>query len=447
MTTQVLTQRAFGVVRVSRARDDARSPGDQRKRIEAACAGADLQLTDVAEELDVSGGATLAKRPGLLRAVEAVEAGEVEVVVVAYFDRLVRSLQVQAEVVDRIETAGGRVLTVDVGEVSNGTASKWLSSTFLGAVNEYHRRATAERTVDSKRDAVARGVAPFPRLPPGIRRRAEDRVLEQDPRTAPIVRDAFELRAGGASLSEVRDHLNTHGIKISHRSVHIMLGSRLYLGELRFGKFVNERALPAIVPADVWRRVQSTRASGGRKGKSERLLARLGILRCSGCGSRMVVHVRDAYRCPGRKDECAQPVVISARIAEGEVERATRELLAAAHGEASIAEQVIAAEAALERAEAERDSQVAALAGIAGDAVRAKLLELQATVDEAADQVAELRAAAGPTLTVSVDDWDKFTLDERRRLIRLAIDRALVAPANGLTGADRVTIVAREPLG
>ena len=36
-------------------------------------------------------------------------------VVVAYFDRLVRSLAVQAEVVERVEQAGGAILAVDVG--------------------------------------------------------------------------------------------------------------------------------------------------------------------------------------------------------------------------------------------------------------------------------------------------------------------------------------------
>ena len=38
-------------------------------------------------------------------------------IVAAYLDRIVRSLSVQAEVVTRVEAAGGRVLAVDVGEM------------------------------------------------------------------------------------------------------------------------------------------------------------------------------------------------------------------------------------------------------------------------------------------------------------------------------------------
>jgi DNA invertase Pin-like site-specific DNA recombinase len=81
-----------------------------------------MRLLDVIEELDASGGTPLAERKGLLRAVEMVEAGEADVVVVAFLDRLARSAAIQAEVVGRVEQAGGAILAVDVGQVTNGSA-------------------------------------------------------------------------------------------------------------------------------------------------------------------------------------------------------------------------------------------------------------------------------------------------------------------------------------
>ena len=51
-------------------------------------------------------------------AIAEVEAGKADTIVVAYFDRLVRSLRIQEEVLERVENAGGRVLAVDFGEVS-----------------------------------------------------------------------------------------------------------------------------------------------------------------------------------------------------------------------------------------------------------------------------------------------------------------------------------------
>src|SRR3954453_21196426 len=106
-------RRAIGIVRVSqtRGREGERfvSPEQQRDRIDTACARDGLTLLAVHEELDVSGGKPLADRPGLRAAVAAVEAGDAEVVASAYFDRLFRSLSTQAEVIDRIERAGGQV--------------------------------------------------------------------------------------------------------------------------------------------------------------------------------------------------------------------------------------------------------------------------------------------------------------------------------------------------
>src|SRR4051812_7979126 len=107
---QWMSRRAIGVVRVShvggREGDSFASPGEQRDRIKAICERDGLTLLRVIEELDVSGGTPLEERHGLREAIEAVEAGEADVIVAAYFDRLVRSLRVQGELVTRVEKAG-----------------------------------------------------------------------------------------------------------------------------------------------------------------------------------------------------------------------------------------------------------------------------------------------------------------------------------------------------
>jgi DNA invertase Pin-like site-specific DNA recombinase len=72
-------------------------------------------------EIDVSGKLPLSKRPGLLAAIEVIEAGRADQLVVAYFDRLVRSLKVQLEVIERVERAGGEIFALDHGRLTNGT--------------------------------------------------------------------------------------------------------------------------------------------------------------------------------------------------------------------------------------------------------------------------------------------------------------------------------------
>lgn len=406
-----------------------------------------FQLLHVHEEMDVSGGAALDKRPGLRAAVEAVEAGEADVIVAAYFDRLMRSLAVQAEVVQRGEAAGGAILTVDVGRVTNGSAGQWLSGTMLGAVAKYHRRATAERTVEAKQRAIERGVPPFPNLPPGLRRRPDGR-LEPHPGEAPVVAEAFNLRMAGATVMGVRRYLAEHGIRRSFHGVQAMLANRLYIGELRFGSYTpNLDACEAIVDRDTFNRVQRVRVSRGRRPKSDRLLARAGVLRCGTCGASMVVGTSKQsgklygfYRCPPTND-CERRVTVSAGIAEEAVVEAVQVALAGVEGTASIGDDAEAATVALERAQGALDAAIRAFSDVADEpAARERLAELREARDAARDHLDRLSAAEGPAVTVTAGDWDKLTLAERRALIVAVVERATVAPGRG---PDRVTVYLR----
>src|SRR6516162_879567 len=122
-------------------------------------------------EIDVSGKLPLSKRPGLLAAIEVIEAGRADQLVVAYFDRLVRSLKVQLEVIERVERAGGEIFALDHGKLTNGTAAQGR--------------------------AVARGVYPHPRIPVGYVR-GENGVLTVEPAAAKVVVQAFKRRDLGA---------------------------------------------------------------------------------------------------------------------------------------------------------------------------------------------------------------------------------------------------------
>jgi site-specific DNA recombinase len=417
------------------------SPSEQRTRIEEACARRKIELVETFEELDVSGGAVLERRHGLRRAVEMVEAGEAEFVVVAYFDRLVRSLKVQLEVTGRVELAGGKILAVDVGEIG-GSATATLTAQFLGAVSEYHRNVTAERTAEAKRRAIARGVPTFSKIPPGYRRR-EDGTLEPHPKDATTIAEAFRLRADGATVMEVRDHLKLHGIQRSFHGVQAILTSRIYLGELRFGELVNTASHPAIVDAETWGKVQRMRSPRGRRAKSERLLARLGILRCGTCGARMVVgsahHGKYAmYRCPPIGD-CPRRVSIGAEKAETTIVDALKQHLRGLTGSAGVGDATDQAGRDLEAAEAELNAAVEAFTGLEDvSAARERLLALREARDQARDRLNELQAAQAPAVTVTADDWEKATADEKRALIGALVARADVAPGRS---AERLSVV------
>jgi site-specific DNA recombinase len=439
--------RALGIVRVSQVKgregDSFASPAEQRERIAQACERDGMVLLKVVDELDVSGGTPLAKRAGLRGAVETIEAGAADVLVAAYFDRLVRSLKVQAEVVERVEAAGGRVLALDVGAVTNGTAGQWLSATLLGTVAEYYRRSSGERVGAAQARAVARGVPTYPNVPPGYVRGAGG-TLERDPRLAAVVADMFERRAAGATIGELRDFLRAHGIARSAHGVQSMLASRVYLGELHFGALHNLTAHEPIVDRATWQRVQRVRTARGPRPKSERLLARLGVLRCGTCDARMVVGSANhggypLYRCPPNGD-CPRRVTVSAKLVERVVVETVCAELADVEGRASAAGEAQAAELAAERAQADLDAAVRAFAGLEDEAsVRERLGELRERRDRARDRADELRGTR-TALTVSVDDWDRLTVDERRALVRAVVARVMIAPGRG-AGRVRVELV------
>ncbi len=416
------------------------SPEEQRDRIEAACARDGLALVAIHEELDVSGGRALTNRPGLSAAVAAIEAGQAEVVAAAYFDRLFRSLSTQAEVLERVERAGGEVFAVDVGEVSSASAGQWLSGTLLGTVSEYVRRSAKERSAEGQARAVARGATPWARVPLGYTRR-DDGTLEPNRKEIPIIEQAFEMRVAGASITEIRAMLKSHGVDRSHRGVQVMLASRVYLGEVHFGKLVNVHAHEPIIERELWTRVQRMVVPRGRQTNSDRLLARLGVLRCGSCGARLSAMKLPKqgdypiYRCPSTSD-CAHHVTISAVKAEQAVVDAVREHLADVEGRASAETNVRAAEVESERAQQTLDALIRVLDPLELASVE-RLADATAARDSARGHLERLGGARQALRIPIAADWDLLTVDEQRAFIRATVDRAVVSPGRG---ADRVRV-------
>ncbi len=227
------------VVRVSeqgdREDENFHSPKAQLAKAKLWSEDQGNRVVDAFEEIDVSGKLPLARRPGLLRAIEMVEAGEADHIVVAYFDRLVRSLKVQLEVIERVERAGGEIYAIDHGRLTNGTAATRMSNNMMGAAFQYYAEVTGEKVAAAQERVVARGVLPNSRISPGYVR-GEDGVLVVERAKARIVVQAFKRRDRGASLVEIQALLAENGIERSISGVASMLRSRMYLGEIHFGE-------------------------------------------------------------------------------------------------------------------------------------------------------------------------------------------------------------------
>jgi hypothetical protein len=239
--------------------------------------------------------------------------------------------------------------------------------------------------------------------------------------------------------------LKSHGIERSHRGVQVMLASRIYLGEIHFGKLVNLNAHESIVDRELWQRVQRMVVPRGRRSSSERLLARLGVLRCGSCGARLSAmklpkqNDYPIYRCPSTSD-CPRHVTISAEIAEHVVSNAVRRALSDAEGRASMAEAAHEAADALQRAQTAYDTALRSFATVGAldePAAVERLAELRQARDDAQAQLDQIGPDAARTVNADVD-WDLLSQVERRELIRATVESAIVAPSG--RGAGRITV-------
>ena len=117
-----------------------------------------------------------------------------------------------------------------------------------------------------------------------------------DPVKAPFVLNAFKMYDEGSTMSQVRDYLNAHNVcnnrggKHTINSIAKMLKNRRYIGEYSYRDMVIPNGIPAIVPEDLFERVQekiekNKKAPARHKAEDDYLLTTK--LFCGYCGAYM----------------------------------------------------------------------------------------------------------------------------------------------------------------
>jgi DNA invertase Pin-like site-specific DNA recombinase len=444
--------RAIGILRVSRQNrnEDSRESPDVQRRLITRFAGPQGQGWDLIEILDenelrngnVSGGGDISKRLGFSAAIKRIEAGKADLIVVADHGRLFRDIDVQRAAIDRVEGAGGQLWAVSSGQITHETADAELMANLKGSIDHYQRRYAREKSFLAVELAIEKGKVPWPGEIPGYIRDADSRLTPDDERVAVIVR-AFEIRKDGGTIDAVRAHLLANGIEISYTATQHLLGDRIYLGEIHFGTHTpNLGACTPIIGRELFGAVQRTKISRGRRAKSDRLLARIGVLRCGNCGSRMVVGTSNSanyhvYRCQG--SGCVQRMTILAETVERMVIEKVEELRAcrvpSVRGECDPVEQ---ARLDLERAQAALDGAIMAFSGLEVEpaAIR-RLRELREGRDAAQERyVAREAAYAQSDFAATTGPWDSLSLQEQRDLVRALIKQVLITPGRGRQRVD-----------
>jgi DNA invertase Pin-like site-specific DNA recombinase len=224
----------------------------------------------------------------------AAEAGEFDLLVVAYVSRFLRNLkQTLISVEDQLHPAGVAVLFVDE-RILSSDPEHWHDLVEEATDAERHSRRMAKRQREGHA-AKRRSGEPGGKPPFGFRREGKPPILVEMPERIAIVRKVFELSASGLTDRDVAERV---GLQKTHTSE--LLTSKFYAGELSDG---THREPPVIDP-DLWAQVQEQRSHHARRHPgpvSYRLYRLGGLLVCRSCRRRLIGHggrYRHTPACP-----------------------------------------------------------------------------------------------------------------------------------------------------
>ena len=333
-----------GYIRVSRVAgregESFISPDVQRATIERLAATKGMELGEVVQELDVSGGVAIDQRE-LGRLVRKVEAGESDGIIVWKVSRFSRDQLDCITVARRIADAGGVLIGDDLdtsapmGRAMLGFLSGWAEE------ERDHRRASWD---EARRRAVARGATVSP-TPVGYIRGTGGR-LAPDPRDGAVRRRGVQpacgrrVVAGSGGLSDGRGRATAREEREAwserwwgrSRGVMAVIRNEVYRGASVSGEYRNDQAHEPIVAADEWRAAQRSgrRTTSRTSGDSptSRLLLK-GLARCADCGHLLAFTAtgpkearRPVYYCRTHYAEgtCTSPAVAQGSTLDRHVE-------------------------------------------------------------------------------------------------------------------------------
>ena len=209
---------AIGYVRVSTDEQEL-GPQAQRAALERWAAAQGVTLATVLEDIGVSGGAALERRPAMLAAIDALRTHGAGLLVVAKRDRLARDTMVAAMIERLAERSGARVVSADgVGDGAGPEA--FMLRAMMDVFAQYERLVIKART----RAALAVKKAKGERLghvPFGFRASADGVHIEQNEAEQAILVRIRSLRTEGATYQAIVDNFNAASVPARGRHWHV----------------------------------------------------------------------------------------------------------------------------------------------------------------------------------------------------------------------------------
>ena len=232
-------------------------------------------------------------RPEFQRMIKDSKRKQFDLVIVWKLDRFARNRYVSAQYKYQLRQNGVRVVSANES-ISQG-ADGILLEAMLEGMAEWYSENLKENvirglTVNANKLKWNGGTLPIGYVVD------EEQHLQINEMTAPYVVEAFKQYDGGSTIAEIQSYFeskgitNTKGGAVSWAAVQHMLSNRRYIGEYASQGVVVPDGIPAIIPKDLFDRVQeklekNKKAPARAKAEENYLLTTK--IHCGHCGTSM----------------------------------------------------------------------------------------------------------------------------------------------------------------
>ena len=233
-------------------------------------------------------------RPDFQRMIKDSAKGLFDVIIVWKLDRFARNRYDSAHYKAQLRKYGVKVLSA-TENISDGPEGIILES-MLEGMAEYYSAELSEKVIRGHTENALKckyngGTPTFGYIID------KDMQYQIDPRTAPAVLEMFTMYDKGATMKEIVAYMSERGVttvrgkKIDLNFMARLLKNRKYIGEYSYRHIVTPDGIPAIVPQDLFDRVQqrlavNRKAPARHKAEDDYLLTTK--LFCGTCGAMMV---------------------------------------------------------------------------------------------------------------------------------------------------------------
>ncbi len=265
----------------------------------------DIQI--IGTYIDRALSAKTDNRPDFQKMIKDSAKKQFDCIIVWKLDRFARNRYDSAHYKSILKKNNVRVLSATEA-ISQGAEGIILESVLEGMA-EYYSAELAEKVIRGQTENALQCRFNGGTIPIGYIINQDHR-FEIDPKTAPFVLEAYKMYDEGRTMQEIADDLNVKGLRntrgtlLNINSISKILSNRRYIGEYSYRDVVVPDGIPAIVPKDMFDRIQekmvkNKKSPARHKADSEYILSTK--LYCGKCMTFMVgesgtARNKDTYR-------------------------------------------------------------------------------------------------------------------------------------------------------